>query len=159
MVVSVAHLCLASLAGSGVFRLSCSLLISAVGIPVLPRPSCLRILFRNPLSCTRPVPITHKEPRLVWVVPWFWPPEVRTSPTCYIGYIHSYQSLLFFWGFVARELWILTSLYCRYYFQISSVFHAKGPGKVFSGFYLVPNLVPFPITVCLNWIQYLGVLI
>ena len=75
----------------GVFRLSCSLLISVVCIPVLPRPRCLLGLFRSPLSCNCPIPIIHKEPRLVFVVQWFWPPEVITSPTWYICYIYSYQ--------------------------------------------------------------------
>jgi len=45
----------------GVFRLSCSLLISVVCIPVLPRPSHLKGLFRSPLSCNHPVPIIHEE--------------------------------------------------------------------------------------------------
>jgi len=35
---------------AGVFRLSCSLLISVVCIPVLPRPRRLKGLFRSPLS-------------------------------------------------------------------------------------------------------------
>ena len=65
-----------------VFRLSCSLLISVVCIP-----RCLMGLFRSPLYCNCPVPIIHKETRLVLVVQRFWPPEVITSPTCYICYI------------------------------------------------------------------------
>ena len=69
---------------AGVFRLSCSLLISVVCIPVLPRPRHLKGLFRSPLSCNRP---NYSQSTKTC----FWPPEVITSPTCYICYIYSYH--------------------------------------------------------------------
>ena len=69
---------------AGVFRLSCSLLISVVCIPVLPRPRRLKGLFRSPLFCNRPNYSQRTKT-------CFWPPEVITSPTCYICYIYSYQ--------------------------------------------------------------------
>ena len=72
---------------AGVFRLSCSLLISVVCIPVLPRPRRLKGLFRSPLSCNHPNYSQRTKT-------CFWPPEVITSPTCYICYIYSYQYLL-----------------------------------------------------------------
>ena len=54
MVTSFAHVCWRLLVIGGVFRLSCSLLISVACIPVLPRPRRLMGLFRSPLSCNCP---------------------------------------------------------------------------------------------------------
>ena len=60
---NVLHACLlvCLLVTGGVFRLSWSLVISVVCIPVLSRPYLTTI------------PVIHKEPRLVSVVQWFWP--------------------------------------------------------------------------------------
>jgi len=91
MVMSVTHVCLASLGDQRGFQIILQPPYLCSFILVLQRPSRLKGLFRIPLSCNRPVPIIHKEPRLVLVVQWFWPPEVITSPTCYICYIYSYH--------------------------------------------------------------------
>jgi len=74
---------------SGVFRLSCSLFLSVVCTPVLPRPRRLKGLFRSPFSCNRPNysqrTKTHFGCAMILTL------EVITSPTCYICYMYSYH--------------------------------------------------------------------